>query len=209
MNNSITLNNQDFEFNESLLPCLVTGAYKSGASYFSVSLVANLIKHGTKLIFFTAFPMAKEELFNQINIWEIFEVTSKSDINKLPKDKTIIVKSGDTEIWKEVIKSIKSIQEYIIFVKNIEEYDNSILDVISKYEKILLSGSLDNCSFRNELSQKIWKSKIIFTLPNIDFKVEIPNLEKYESYLISENFKWIVRIKKMTKSVDYNYILVR
>lgn len=196
MTNTITLDNKNFEFNESFLPCIVTGACKSGASYFSVSLIANLIKNGSKIIFFTAFPMAKEELFNQIGDSQTFEVTGKSDINKIPQDKTIVVKSGDKELWEEVIRNIKNLEEYIIFVKNIEEYDNSILDILGKKEKVLLSGSLDDCSFKDELSKKIWKSKIIFTLPNVDLQVQIPNLEKYESFLIGKNLKGILRIKK-------------
>jgi hypothetical protein len=98
MLNKITLDNKDFQFDESFLPCLVTGACKSGASYFSVSLVGNLIEQGSKVIFFTAFLMAKEELFKQIGANKTFEVTNEEEINDIPQDKSIIIQSGNKNL---------------------------------------------------------------------------------------------------------------
>ena len=90
---SIVLDQRNFEFHKSFFPCLIIGANKSGASYFSISLIANLISEGFKVIFFTAFPMAKEELLNQIGTKALYEVKNEADIQMMPRDKTIIVKS--------------------------------------------------------------------------------------------------------------------
>ncbi|MCX6757520.1 MAG: hypothetical protein NTZ44_01390 [Candidatus Nomurabacteria bacterium] len=196
MSNKITLDNKDLEFNESFLPCLVIGADKSGASYFSVTLAGKLIQQGSKVIYFTAFPMAKEELLNQIGNERTFDVLNEIDIANIPEDKSIIVQSGNKDLWTKVIQGIKNINEYIIFVKNIEEYDNSIFEIIGENKKILLSGDLDNCIYKENLVQKEWVSKIIFTVPKIDLNINIPNLEKYESYLDSKDIKGVLRLVK-------------
>jgi len=195
MINQIILDNKLFQFKESFLPCLVIWACKSWASYFSVTLVANLINQWYKIIFFTAFPMAKEELLNQIWSNKTFDITKITDFKYIPQDKSIIIQSWNKQLREKVIKNIKDLENYIIFVKNIEEYDNSILDIIWINNKIILSWDLDNCSFKNNIVKKEWESKIIFTLPKIDLNIDIPTLEKYESYLINPKIKWILKIK--------------
>jgi hypothetical protein len=197
MINRITLDHKDFQFNESFLPCLVTGACKSGASYFSVSLIGSLVEQGSKVIFFTAFPMAKEELIHQVGNNKTFEITNEEQIQSIPQDKSIIIQSGNRDLWESVIQSIDNIDEYVIFVKNIEEYDKSIMEFISTNTKILLSGTLEDCVFKEDLVKKEWISKIIFTDPQIDLQIELPKLEKYESYLESKKDKGILRLKKI------------
>ncbi len=196
MTNHISLNNKEFQFTESFLPCLVIGADGSGASYFSISLIAKLIQQGSKVIFFTAFPMAKEELLYQIGDKQLFDITTTSDIKHAPHDKSIIIQSGNQVLWQTVIQGLPHIEEYIIFVKNIEEYDVSLLEVIDQHQKLLLSGNLDVCSFKKELAQKHWESKILFTAPDIDLQVVMPTLEKHEAYLTGNNTEGIVRLKK-------------
>lgn len=195
MSNQITIDDKELLFDETFLPCLVTGAHKSWASYFSVSLIANLIQQWSKVIFFTAFPMAKEELLHQIGNNKTFEVRNESDIKNIPQDKSILIESGNKELWEKVIQNIGNLEEYIVFVKNIEEYDKLILEIIWDKEKIILSGTIDSCSFKENISKKQWESMIIFTAPEIDLNVQIPSLEKYESYLINKNLEGVLRIK--------------
>ena len=130
MANSTTLDNTEFQFDESLLPCLITGACGSGVSYFSISVVGNLIQQGKKIIFFTAFPAAREELYAQIGHSNTFEVKNEWDMENMPKNKSIIVKSGDIILWQKVIQNINPIEDYIIFVKNIEEYNETVLRMV-------------------------------------------------------------------------------
>lgn len=191
----ITLNNKEFQFNESLLPCLVIWVHKSWASYFSVTLIANLINQWSKVIFFTAFPMAKQELLAQIWTDKTFDITQKTDSENIPQDKSIIIQSWNKQLREQTIKDIKNLENYIIFVKNIEEYDNSILDIIWINNKIILSWDLDNCSFKNNIAKQKWESKIIFTVPEIALDIQVPILEKYQSYLINPQIKWILKIK--------------
>ncbi len=194
MPTKITLNNKTFKFNEKFLPYLVVWVQKSWASYFSISLVANLINQGCKIIFFTAFLMAKQELLTKIWKEKTFNITKKDDLKNIPQNQSIIIQSWNKEELKQVIKNIKNLEDYIIFVKNIEEYDDSILEIIGTNKKIILSWNLDDCSFKDSIINKRWESKIIFTFPEIALNIQIPILEKYDGYLINTKINGILKL---------------
>lgn len=195
MKNKITLDNKPFNFTDSFLPCLITWANKSWASFFSICLISNLIQQWSKVIFFTAFPMAKEELLNQIWNDKFYEINKKTHLNNIPNDKSIIIQSWNQSIFQQTILNIKNLNEYVIFIKNIEEYDKSILDWIQKNQKILLSWNLDNYQFKDKILNRKRESKIIFTIPK-DSNIQIPKLEKYESYFINKKTNGILRLEK-------------
>lgn len=195
MPNKITLDNKPFKFTESFLPCLITWADKSWASFFSICLISNLIQQWSETIFFTAFPMAKEELLNQIWNEKLYEINKKSDIRTIPNDKSIIIQSWNERLFQQTIENIKNLNEYIIFIKNIEEYDESILEWIPENQKIILSWNLDNCKFKDKILNRKRESKIIFTVPK-DSNIQIPKLEKYESYILKQKINGILRLEK-------------
>lgn len=194
MFNKITLDNNEFQFNESLLPCLVTGIEKSGASYLSICLISNLIQLGSKVIFFTAFPMAKEELLKQVNPKELFEVTSEDDIASIPSDFSVLVQSGNVELWQKVLQNIKALDDYVVFVKNIEEYSQLILEVIGDHKKILLSGNLEVCNYKDKVMKKDWLTRIVFNEQGFNSDIKLPELQKYESFLINQKQRGILRL---------------
>lgn len=141
-----TLNTNQFEFNQAYLPCLIHWVEKSGTSYFSVSLIENLILQNSKVIFFTAFSMAKEQLIDNIWLDKLFKINIEADITKIPNNKSIIIQSGNLDLLEKVIQKNDNLQDYIIFIKNIEEYNNTVIKQIKNNPKIILSGNLDACS---------------------------------------------------------------
>jgi len=62
----ILLNNSEFLFSIDLLPCLIHGRAHEGSSLFTVTLIASLYKQGYKVLFLSGYPMARQELVNQI-----------------------------------------------------------------------------------------------------------------------------------------------
>jgi len=69
------------------------------------------------------------------------------------------------------------------------------LDSISKTQKIILSWNLDNCRFKDTILNKNRQSRIIFTVPK-NSDINIPKVEKYESYLIGKKISGIIRLEK-------------
>ncbi len=79
MSKKITIDNQEFICDRSLLPCFINGHEKSWASYFSINLISELIQRKNKIIFFTAFPAGREELIKQIWSNSIFDIDENID----------------------------------------------------------------------------------------------------------------------------------
>lgn len=82
MTHSLLLNNHPFQADENYLPCLITYGEKVGGSHFSIVLVTNLFQQGSKLLFFTAYPMARDDFMEQIKGNEA-NVSFITDISQL------------------------------------------------------------------------------------------------------------------------------
>lgn len=173
-------------FTSTDLPMLIHGAHHAGASLFSVSVIANLFLSGEKILFFTAYHMAKEEFTEQIKGSEkdIFYVGGPSGIEQAANFQAIIVKSGDYDLCFQVAKTLPDISDRVIFVKNIESIlTKEIFDEIKKYPKIVLSGDLDGVAFKDRFANLPFQTKILFSNSSVDLGVTIPELEKYTGYM--------------------------
>jgi hypothetical protein len=192
MPHGITLDHHPFQIDESYLPCLINGVDGSGASNFSISLAAELIQNKSKLIFFSAYKMAREKLLTFVEQDYLYEVYSPEDAKSIPSEKSLIIKSGDLNLLSEVLNS-KNVEQHVFFIKNIEKYQE--LDpLIWRHDKLLLSGSIADCAYQDKILEVNWKSKIIFSptqsLP-LDGSLK---LGKYESYLVSAHGEGILRL---------------
>lgn len=196
MNKAILLDGYPFDFHTWLLPCLVTGASRSGASYFSVSLIAKLIKQWLKVIFFSAYPMARDELLQQIWPGFCYEVVDAEDIVSMPRDRSILIQSGNFPLWEYVMDQIHHLNDYIVFVKNFEKYDITLLASLTQQVFFILSGNIDDCTFKTTLASMSWWSLIVFTPPLINLSITIDILGPYQGYLHSETQKGIIQLKE-------------
>lgn len=179
----ILLNKRTFNFSKGDLPCLISGKRGVGASQFTVSMAVNLLKQGNKILFFTAFPMATENLLSQIK--------NNKSLNK----NIIMLPSGDTQKFKKTITNLKNINKTIIFVKNIEEFDFSIIEEIINKKNIILSGDIDRCPFKEKIAEKKFKNKIFFSPPKINLGIRTPILDRYKGYFWSKRKKGVIVLK--------------
>ncbi len=180
--------NSIVNFSETDLPMLIHGASHAGASLFSVTAIVNFFLTGKKVLFFTAYPMAKEEFNEQIKDTgkenNVFYLQNPSDIREAQKHEVVIVKSGDSKLCVEAIQTLSDVAERIIFVKNIESIlAKKLFDIVSKYQKIILSGDLDQVEFKDEIAKIKFSTKILFSTPTIDLKLDLPKLEKYVGFM--------------------------
>jgi hypothetical protein len=195
MNKKITIDNQEFICNKSLLPCFINGHEKSWASYFSINLISELIQHKNKIIFFTAFPAAREELVKQIWNNSIFDIDENTNIGNIPTDKSLIIKSGDVLLLKTILEEITHINKYIIFIKNLERYDQHILEITKGMNNIVFSWDYDQCISKHNITIREWNSIITFTRPSTGMYDNVPILQQYESYFISKQKQGILRLQ--------------
>jgi len=191
------LNNKVFHFNENNLPCLVHYKEKTGGSQFTITLVADLFLQGSKILFLTAYPMAKDNFFEQTKGMEskIFFVKSNKDLIKAEKYQAIILKSGDSNLYLEALKTLPDLKERVVLLKNFEIFDKNILEKSLELEKIVLSGDLDNSVVKKQISNKAYKTTILFSNPETSLLIKAPELKKYTGYMKTGDKKGLVTLK--------------
>jgi hypothetical protein len=192
--NRILLNNQNLNFSEKDLPCLIHYTQGTGGSHFSVTMIADLFLSGSKILFLTAYPMAKENFLKQVSGHEndIAIVTQKEQI--ITNKQAIIIESGNENLFLDALNSLNDIDERIIFVKNFETFDKNIVLSANHKQKVIISGNLDSSSVKNELLKKQYKTIIQFSKSDSVIKPVCPNLEKYVGYFWQNDREGLIKI---------------
>lgn len=191
----IILNNTVHSVSETELPCLITYCEKVGGSNFSVSFVADLFLQGKKILFLTAYPMAKDNFLEQVkgNEANIAYITDSGQLDQNVQG--IILESGNEELFLQAIKKLPDINERIVLIKNMEVFSQAIFDACLNLEKIIFSGNIDTCVAKEQLKNKQFNTTIIFSKPTIDLKIELPILEKYVGYWCGKNETGFTRVE--------------
>lgn len=198
MENNILLNGEFYKFSENDLPCLVTYAEKTGGSHFSITMVVDLFKSGSKILFLTAYPMAKENFLEQVgeDNSKIIFVSSVEELEKAKDYQVIMLESGNENLFLEVAKVLTDLQDRVVLIKNMEIFSEKVFDVCLNLKKVILSGHLDECIDKERINKKEYKTIIAFSKPEISLPIEVPELEKYHGYMLGQDKKGIVKINK-------------
>jgi hypothetical protein len=197
MSEKLVLNNEPYMISESDLPCLVTYGEHMGGSHLSITLVVNLFLSGSKILFLTAYPMARENFLEQIGQTSgVAFVDSISDLEKAFGAQAIILKSGDEALFLEAVKIIPDLSERVILIKNMEVFSDAVLDISLTFEKVILSGNIDTCVAKERIAKKNFKTMIAFNQPKADILITVPPLEKYTGFLSSGTKEGVLTVKK-------------
>jgi len=195
MADQLLLNNEDYHIGEDGLPCLIHYAPKTGGSHFSVAMVADLFLRGSKILFLTAYPMAKDNFLQQIKGEESKTafITDEGQLNT--NAQAIILESGNEELFLKAVEKLDDLNERVVLVKNMEIFSDAVFDSCLKLQKIILSGDLDKCSAKKQISSKQYKTIVLFSKSATPLKVEPPELEKYKGYLWSDGKEGLVSVR--------------
>jgi hypothetical protein len=197
MSEKLVLNNEPYIFSESDLPCLVTYGEHMGGSHLSITLAANLFLSGSKIVFLTAYPMARENFLAQIGqTSDVTFVDSISELEKSLNAQAIVLKSGDEALFLEVVKILPDLQDRVILIKNMEVFSEAVLGTSLTFEKVILSGNIDTCVAKEKIAKKNFKTLIAFNQPEIEIPLTVPALEKYTGFLLSDTKGGVLTVKK-------------
>jgi len=198
MLDKILLNWEPYNMAESNLPALITYDKHMGGSHLSIVLIADLFLRGSKIIFLTAYPMAHDNFLNQVNgkNSNIAYVDSLDGLSKSTNAQAIIIESGNAVLFLNVIKKLPDLNDRIIFIKNIEIFNEEVYDACIGFKKLILSGNIDECNFNKKISNHQFKTIIAFNQPDTPLNIKVPLLEKWSSYLWTENENGILSIEK-------------
>lgn len=183
----IFLNDAPHNFTEQDLPCLITYAHKTGGSQFSVSLTAQLFESGSKILFFTAYPMARENFMEMEND-KLEDIAVVSTVDQLDNTKRVIIlESGNEQLFLDVLNKLNDIQDRVVLVKNAEQFSAETLNKSIGLNKLIFSGDIDNLPSGVNFDVTLFKTLIAFSKPN-KLPIDMPNnLEKYTGFCTSKN----------------------
>ncbi len=198
MLNKILLNNEQYESSEADLPCLITYGEKTGGSQFTMTLTSNLFLGGSKILILTAYPMARDNFMEQIQGREgdVAYVESVEQLEQNKDAQAIILKSGDEELFLRVVSGLEDIGERMILVKNIEVFNEKVFSFILGFQKIILSGDIDECEAKDLIMVSKFRTVVAFSKPKVKLPFELPELQKYQGYFWGEARKGVVRLEE-------------
>lgn len=173
----IFINQEEVNYTEDNFPMLIHGEDHCGASMYAISLIANLFLEGSKIIVLCGYPMAEKQFRDQVGV-------SKGEITFFTKEYILD--------FKDKISLISNIDDYIILLKNIELFDEEIFDFVSKHKKYIISGDFNKCIFQDKVLDKGFRTKIFFSKFH---GVDVPMLNKYEGYVISDKIKGVTKLE--------------
>jgi len=196
MLDQILLNWKPYILSEDKLPCLITYGKNMGGSHLSITLISQLFTQGSKILFMTAYPMAKDNFLNQIgqNPDKIIYMSSIDELENSPDTQVIIIESGNAILFQKALDLLPDINERVIFIKNIEIFNEEIFDACIKHEKVIISGNIDECNFKNKFIETTFKTIIAFNQPESLISIEVPKLEKWSSFLTDQDQNGILTI---------------
>jgi len=192
----VLLNGNEHIFSVEDLPMLISGAHGTGSSYLAIQLIVQLFNQGEKIVFFTAFPMAKESFLEAVGTHKgIGVVNSIDDIELQRNEQLIIVKSGDVDLFHKIVETIDDLNERIVFLKNIDEFGAPAYLPVSSHGKIIFQGDIDKSSFGEAILEKELKTKIYFSQSERDNGLKVQSLGQYQAELFAPKSKGIISIE--------------
>ncbi|MFA5069826.1 MAG: hypothetical protein WC528_00940 [Patescibacteria group bacterium] len=201
MADNIILNDKIYNLIDNDLPCLVVYSEKAGGSHFTVTMITDLFLQGKKILFLTAYPMAKDNFLEQIKDFfgKTIYITDKKQLDDTPG---IIIESGNEELFLEALKLLPDIKERIILIKNMEVFSQTVFDACLDFPNLILSGDIDKCVAKEQIIKKVYKTIVVFSKPQIKLGFEIPALEKYVGYWWNQDNKGLVKIKMGERKIN-------
>lgn len=171
---------EEVKFTKENLPLFVHGKEHSGASLLSITIASLLHLNGVKLCIFTAYPMAKEEFMKQVeNQTSVYYLGDEKNILEALDFQTIIVQSGNIDLFIKIISNFAIMKDRVIFVKNIETVHVPILELV-KPCVFMISGDLDLNPLQKDFKSMIYNTKIFTS--QMEGAI-IPPLEKYQAFM--------------------------
>jgi len=194
--NKIILNNELYQVKEKDLPFLIIYGEKSGGSHFTITLVVDLFLSGSKILFFTAFSMAKDNFLEQIGSdhSKVAFINSVEDIKNYKDNQVLILESGNENLFIEAISILQDLNERVVLVKNIEAFSRDIFNNCLDLKNVVLSGNIDICIAKEQILKKSFKSIVVFTKPEISLPIEVPILEKWTGYLSGQDNMGVIKV---------------
>ena len=179
----ILLNNNSHTFTSEDLPALIHGERGAGASLFSVSFLAQLYAQGEPLFILSSGEDVKEEVLTYLkNPDDLGEITSESDIATIHDKQVIYLSSTLQDLVSKTISELEDFSERIVLVNKFDGFEKDTLALLYGHSKTIYCGDLNVSEAKEPLLQLKYMAKIFYSPLHNDFRLTLPDLEKYHGY---------------------------
>ncbi len=188
----MVVNKKEIQFENEDLPILISGSQGTGSSLFTIHLVHQLLRSGNKILFFTAFPAAKEDFKNLLSDDELKEAEFVEPGENIAGKQTVVLLSGNEADFLDALEQLKNTDERILLIKNIDQYSQEVFNLVMDKENVIFSGNLDETAFLEGLKEKKFATEIFFSKPA---KYQIDNFiqpDKHMGMVISQNHNGMI-----------------
>lgn len=193
---NILYNNSEYKPTIEDLPCLITYANKTWWSQFSMTMLAHLCIWGEKAIVLTAYPMAQENFEWQVE-WEnisIWHITDDEEIEFSKDQQVIFIESGNSDLFIATLEQLEDIDERIIFIKNFEIFEKEVINICLQYNKLIISGNIDECKIKEKIWAHQYKTIIAFSEPDYTLPISYEEQKEYSGYIESDDKNGTIKI---------------
>ncbi len=161
--NTILFNNQPLILSQTDLPCLIHGTTGTGASLFTMTLVAQLFRQGRKILALCGYPLTLTEFIQQTQTTDYLSVTESTDRALFPRTGALFLTKENTEVFLELLATLPDIKERILLIKNIDLFSESIFDQVRHFPNLIVSGNVETCMYREKIITTPYEIKCIFS----------------------------------------------
>lgn len=174
--NKILVNKKEFKYTENNFPIFIHGRDHEGASFYTISLIADLFFRDFEIVVLCGYPMAFEQFKNQVK-----------DIN----DRVVFYTKEHIADFKNKLLSLDNTNNQIILLKNVELFDKDIINFVLERKNYIISGDFNKCVLGEKILEKPFVTKIFFS---DFFDIEMPLLNKYEGFFVSDVTKGLTKL---------------
>jgi len=179
----ILLNNNPHTFTAEDLPALIHGEKGAGSSLFAVNLIAQLYAQGEPLLILSSSEAIKEELLTYLkNPDELGEIANGSDIATIHDKQVIYLSSTLQGLVPKIISELEDFSERIVLISKFDGFTNDTLNLFYGHPKTIYCGDLNISDSKEPLLQLKYMAKIFYSPLHNDFRLTLPDLEKYHGY---------------------------
>lgn len=190
----ILQDDKEFHFQHKDYPILISGQEGTGSSFFSVMLAVDAFRQGSKVLFCSAFPMAKEILEKELSSGEKADVGFIHAGEAFDSKRMLVVASGEESVLIDSLDRVPDLQERIVLIKNMDSYSPALFGKVKLVPGLILSGDLDLTPFASQIDLEKFPSKVFFSWPEAYINREHLAPQKYEGILIQGNTQTTLHI---------------
>lgn len=146
-------------------PIVIHGTQKSGSSFFTVALVADLVRRGDKVVFICAKGEAIRTLQAELGLNQpaskYSEVTSTAATDLKDMQLVTLFKRKGTDLVAE-LRALSDWSERVVVINNVEEIlTPDLWAIVRSHKKLILSGDFEK--EKADVDQNLFSSSIPFS----------------------------------------------